>query len=59
MQIESAQYIADETDTDVSIEIKHDSGQVCNCPIGGSTWINSELDRWIASGNSIVAASPP
>jgi hypothetical protein len=59
MQIESAQYIVDANGNNLAVDITHDDGQVCSCPVDGTTWINGELNAFVAAGGVIAAGVPP
>lgn len=60
MNIQSAQYVNDQNGDQVSIQVTYedDAGdeQQTNAPIGGATWVNAELNTWVAKGGKIQAA---
>ena len=57
MNIQSAQYIADEDGNNVAIKVVDDEGVERSAPVNGVTWINTDLGKWLAKpGNAIEAA---
>lgn len=57
MNIVSAQYAVDEDGNNASIQVTDDKGNISFAPVNGTTWLNGELNAWVAAGNKIQAAA--
>lgn len=57
MNIVSAQYVVDDEGNNASIQVTDDKGNIHFAPVNGATWLNGELNAWVAAGNKILAAA--